>query len=340
VNGSDNVQRQPGVDLAVPSPGSALVRLIGPLDIPASLELFRRNGDDLIDRWDGTHLLRTLQVGERRAAYACTVAGSIAEPALHVTTDEPEHLAAVEAAVRVTFVPPPPGFAELLQRDPIIARLDAAYPGLRTVRQFDLLSALVRCISAQQVNLRWAATTRRRLAETFGERHRVGDGVVYGLSAQRLAAATVEEIRALQFTTRKAEYIINVAVAMASGRLQSSVLEALPDEEVIARLVALRGIGRWTAEWILARTLGRPRVVAGDLGVRKAVGVAYLGTALPAEQAVREATAHWGASAGVAQTLLLHGLGLDGLATRDVSGEHASARQIGSNHSSTSGTGP
>ena len=313
MNLSSDAQNQIGVDLAVPTPGSFVVQFSGPIDIPTSLELFRRNGDDLLDRWDGTHLLRTVCVGEHRVAYACAVAGSLAEPALEIRVDDAAHQAAVEAAACATFVPPPPEFAGLLQRDPLVARLNAAYPGLRTVRQFDLLAALVRCISAQQVNLRWAATTRRRLAEAFGDQHQVGEQVVYSLSAERLAAASVEEIRALQFTTRKAEYIITVSETIASGRLSVAELETLPDEEVIARLSALRGIGRWTAEWILARTLGRPTVVAGDLGVRKAIGLAYLGTPLPSEQAVREATAHWGPSAGVAQTLLLHGLGLDTL---------------------------
>jgi DNA-3-methyladenine glycosylase II len=76
----------------------------------------------------------------------------------------------------------------------------------------------------------------------------------------------------------------------------------------VERLVAFPGIGRWTAEWLLARTLGRPRVVAGDLGVRKAVGAAYLAGRMPSEAEVRAVTAHWGAAAGVAQQLLLHWL--------------------------------
>jgi DNA-3-methyladenine glycosylase II len=310
-----DARHPPGVDLIAPAPGHIAVRLPGPVDIPTSLELFRRSGDDLIDRWDGAHLVRTLRIGERSVAYVCTVSGSIAEPLLHVMVDDPVQLPVVEQALLATFVPAPVEFAELRQRDPVIARLDAAYPGLRTVRQFDLLAALVRCISAQQVNLRWAVTIRRRLAEAFGDRHQVGEHVVYSLNAERLAAASVAEIRALQFTTRKAEYIISTAEAIARGQLKMAELATLPDDEVIARLAALRGIGRWTAEWILARTLGRPCVVAGDLGVRKAVGLAYLGTPLPAESAVREATAHWGSSANVAQTLLLHGLGLETLAT-------------------------
>ncbi len=303
-----DAQHPLGVDLAVPAPDAATIRLPGPLDIPLSLELFRRNGDDLIDRWDGTHLVRTIQVDGRSVAYAAAVSGTVDEPVLHMIVDNPAYLPTIEQTLRATFVPAPPEFADLLQRDPLIARLDASFPGLRTVRQFDLLAALIRSISAQQVNLRWAATTRRRLAETFGERHLVDGHTVYSLSAERLAAAKVEEIRALQFTTRKAEYIISAAEAIASGRLSLAELAMLPDEAVISRLSALRGIGRWTAEWILARTLGRPSVVAGDLGVRKAVGLAYLGTPLPSEQAVREATAHWGPAAGVAQGLLLHGL--------------------------------
>ena len=74
----------------------------------------------------------------------------------------------------------------------------------------------------------------------------------------------------------------------------------------------------WTAEWILARTLGRPRVVAGDLGVRKAIGIAYRKGVMPSEHEVRDLTAHWHVSAAHAQALLLHGLGekeLEALAT-------------------------
>jgi predicted dehydrogenase len=63
---------------------------------------------------------------------------------------------------------------------------------------------------------------------------------------------------------------------------------------VVERLVAFPGIGRWTAEWLLARTLGRPRVVAGDLGVRKAVGAAYLGGRMPSEAEVRAVADEFG----------------------------------------------
>ncbi len=284
------------------------VRLPGPVDVAASLEMFRRSGDDLIDRWDGTNLVRTIAVDRHAIAYACRVSGTIAAPVLGVTVEDPAHKRAVEETLRSTFVPVPDDFKKLRRVDPLIARLDRRHRGFRPVLQFDLLGALIRCITAQQVNLRWAATSRRRLAEAFGERHVVAGHMVCSLNAKRLASARVADIRALQLTTRKAEYIVGVAEAIACGRVTLESLCTLPDDEIIARLDAIRGIGLWTAEWILARTLGRPRVVAGDLGVRKAVGIAYFGGALPSEDEVRKATAHWGGSAAIAQALLLHAL--------------------------------
>jgi DNA-3-methyladenine glycosylase II len=206
-------------------------------------------------------------------------------------------------------VPPPRHFVELRRTDPVIARLESRYPGFRPVLQPNILGALIRCISAQQVNLRWACETRRRLAERFGDRHVVDGAAVYSLSAERLANAAPAEIRALQFTNRKAEYIVAAAQAVAAGLLRTEALAAIPDDEVISLLVTLRGIGAWTAEWILARTLGRPRVVAGDLGVRKAVGLAYRAGVMPAESEVRSLTAHWRESSAHAQALLLHALG-------------------------------
>ncbi len=297
---------QPGYEMSAAN--SFEVKLAAPLDVPASAELFSRWGDDLLDRWDGVSLLRTMPSGNTTIAYASEAIGTVQAPTLRVTVTNPAHRPIVEDAVRASFVVAPPEFAELVVADPVIARLDNCFKGLRTVLQFDLFAALVRCISAQQVNLRWSVVTRRRLVERFGDRHTVNGCTVYSLSAQRLAAATAAEIRALQFTNRTAQYIIGIAQAIAAQRLTLSDLAGLSNAEVISRLSALRGIGAWTAEWILARTLGRPCVVAGDLGVRKAVGLAYLNAALPCEREVRAAAAHWGLSANVAQTLLLHGL--------------------------------
>lgn len=287
------------------------------LDIAGSLELFRRSGDDLIDRWNGQKLVRAAYTGGATwIPFAARAIGCHQRPGFEVLVHAAGDAAHIRSVVAQTFMPAPPDFERLRAEDPVIARLDALFPGIRQIRQLDVFTALLRCISAQQVNLRWAVTTRRRLAEAFGVRHQIEGDVVYALDPARIASVDPTEIRALQFTTSKSVSIVATARAMTEGGLWLEDLSRLDDEQVIERLVAIRGIGRWSADWVLARTLGRPRVVAGDLGVRKAVGLAYLGTPLPLEQEVRAITAHWGDSAGVAQALLLHALGEGALKPR------------------------
>jgi len=284
------------------------VDLLAPLDIAGSLELFRRSGDDLIDRWDGARLVRALVTGAACIPFVATAIEDVATPAFAVQADA-AHKDLVRATVETTFTPAPANYARLLEQDPVLAALDARFPGIRQIRQLDLFTALVRCISAQQVNLRWAVTTRRRLAEAFGQRQEIAGDVVYSLDPARIAGVDPTEIRALQFTTSKSVSIVATAQALLRENITAETLADVPNEDIIARLSTIKGIGRWSAEWVLARTLGRAQVVAGDLGVRKAVGLAYLDTPLPSETEVRSATAHWGESAGTAQALLLHALG-------------------------------
>ena len=87
-----------------------------------------------------------------------------------------------------------------------------------------------------------------------------------------IAVADEDELVAVGFSRRKAEYI----VALARSDLDLDALALLPDDEVKAQLVAQRGLGEWTADWYLARHLARPRAWPwGDLGLRKAVAAFY-----------------------------------------------------------------
>jgi DNA-3-methyladenine glycosylase II len=292
------------VALAVPVPG--------PVDLAGSLDVYRRSGDDLLDRWDGRVWLRAVAVGDAMAGVAARPAGTVADPVLEVEAEAGADAAAAGRALAGGFVTAPEALSELVAADPVVARIAARFPGVGPVLQPDLLTAVVRSISAQQITLRFAAVLRGRLARRYGQRHRVpgepAPAEVWSLDAGRLAGAQVAELRELQFSTAKAVAVVEFAAAVAAGRVDLQELAELADEEVVARLVSFPGIGRWTAEWLLARTLGRARVVAGDLGVRKAVGAAYLDGRMPSEAEVRAVTGHWGPAAGVAQQLLLHWL--------------------------------
>ena len=277
-----------------------------PLDMAGSLSFLSRNGDDYLDRWDGERWVRTLASGSRNIPFSCRLLGTLDKPSLEVRVQEPEDLAEVREAASRSFLLPGRGFKALLKKDPVLARLNKKFPGIRQVRQFDLFYGLLRTISAQQINLRWAATLRRRLAEAYGQKLLVGDDFVYCLRPEVMGKARVQDLRALQFSTHKSESILAVAEALAGDKLNLEKLAQMSDSAAMEALTQLRGIGPWSAEWILARCLGRSRVVAGDLGVRKAVAKAYLGKETAGEEEVRRAVAHWGAQAPTAQAILLH----------------------------------
>jgi DNA-3-methyladenine glycosylase II len=150
-----------------------------------------------------------------------------------------------------------------------LAPLVVRFAGYRPTLAPDPFEMLVGAITAQQVSLFAALAIRNRLVERLGERV----GRVWAFPArERVAAASEEELFSLGFSRRKAEYVIG----LARSELRLSALGRLPDDEVKTQLTALRGLGEWTADWFLARFLGRPRAwPAGDLALRKAVRALY-----------------------------------------------------------------
>jgi DNA-3-methyladenine glycosylase II len=121
------------------------------------------------------------------------------------------------------------------------------------------------------VSLFSALAIRNRLIERFGEQ--IGEAWAFP-ARERIAAAAEEDLVALGFSRRKAEYV----VGLARSELDLGAFAGLPDDEVKARLVELRGLGEWTADWFLARHLARPHAWPwGDLALRKAVADLYGG---------------------------------------------------------------
>lgn len=168
------------------------------------------------------------------------------------------------------------GFYRTAARHPVLAPLvgpRGGFWGLRPTLMPDPFEMLVGAISAQQVNLAFAFATRARLVRRYGTPLDF-DGLAVSAfpTPAVLADARVDTLRAMQFSERKAEYIVGLARELAEGRLDLSSLARASDEAVITRLTAIRGLGRWTAEWFLARALGRPDVCpADDIGVRRAL---------------------------------------------------------------------
>lgn len=157
----------------------------------------------------------------------------------------------------------------LIRRDPIlratIQRIGVC--GMASRQHTDHLTALVRSIVGQQLSSKAAATIFGRFCDLFPERQ---------ISVAGIAALDDTALRGVGLSGQKLAYLRDLCARIADGRLQLDELETLPDDEVIARLTAVKGFGRWTAEMFLMFRLHRPDVLpVGDLGISTAVQRIY-----------------------------------------------------------------
>jgi len=232
-----------------------------PFDFALTTERFRVFGVDRANVWHEGGLHRVVAGRELRIEAA--PGGVDAEP-LDVETEP-----VVRALVGLAF--DLDGFRAWAAGDEVLARVAPRLAGFRPPLTPDPFEMLVGAITAQQVSLFSALAIRNRLIEQFGAQ--VGEAWSFP-TRERIAAATEDELFALGFSRRKAEYV----VGLARSDLDLDPLAELPDEEVKARLVAVRGLGEWTADWFLARHLARPHAWPwGDLALRKAVSDLYGG---------------------------------------------------------------
>ena len=158
----------------------------------------------------------------------------------------------------------------LMRRDPVLGKaIKQIGPCLLAERQRkDHLTALVGAIVSQQLSTKAAATIFGRLAALFP------DNVIPGHEA--IAALDDQALRSVGLSGQKVSYLRDLCARLNDGRLVLDDLDTLEDEEVIARLVAVKGFGRWTAEMFLMFRLHRPDVLpVGDLGIVNAVQRLY-----------------------------------------------------------------
>lgn len=152
-------------------------------------------------------------------------------------------------------------------------------------RPADAYGALLRAIVGQQLSTKAARTIYLRVLDRFG-------GATP--SPEQLLEASEEELRGCGLSGRKTEYVRDLARHVLSGELELDRLEQLGDEEVIEEIVAVRGLGRWTAEMFLLFHLQRPDVLSGgDLGIRKAIQVEYGLEEMPPPKQVLEIGEPW-----------------------------------------------
>ncbi|WP_299088933.1 DNA-3-methyladenine glycosylase [uncultured Metabacillus sp.] len=150
-----------------------------------------------------------------------------------------------------------------------IAEIFQQHAGTPLVLEFDPYRCLMKCIIHQQLNLAFAHKLTERFVKTFG--YQVDDVWFYP-RPETVAALQYDDLKALQFSGRKVEYVIDTSRLIAEGKLNFAELDMLSDDEIMKRLIKIRGIGPWTVQNLLLSGLGRPNLFPkADIGVQNAI---------------------------------------------------------------------
>ncbi len=248
-----------------------------PFRLDLTAWLLRRRSHNLLDRWDGRRYQRVLMVQGEAVLLTVFQTKPPDAPELQVTVsggglEAPGAAPALKAVLTqmLGLDADLEGFYRLAAQDRRLQALVQPLRGVKPPRFPSVFEALVNAIACQQLSLTVGIHLLNRLAADYGPSFPGANGPAAAFPrAVDLAGADPENLRRLGFSRSKARTLLDLAQGVAQGRVDLEKLAAMADEQAIEYLEVLRGIGRWSAEYVLLRGLGRWRIFPGnDVGAR------------------------------------------------------------------------
>jgi len=286
-----------------------------PFRLDLTVWALRRRPDNEVDRWDGETYRRVLSLNGRPVGVAVTQMGPPDVPRLQVTvTGVPAKRAesSVTAALNrmLGLQTSLSGFYRLAKTDRRLRILAQRFRGLKPPRFPTLFEALANAIACQQITLTMGIRVLNGLAQTYGPSIN-GSGIHAFPQPTALARLEADELRRFKLSRQKAFALTELSCAIVDRSVDLEYLAALDDEAALTRLLQFRGVGRWTAEYVLLRGLGRIHIFPGDdVGARNNLK-RWLGLKKPLDyEGTQRLLAKWKPYAGLIYFHLL----LDGLA--------------------------
>ena len=285
---------------------------VAPFRLDLTVWALRRTPGNRIDAWDGRCWRRSVWIGGRAITIEVEQVAPADMPALEVhckgpdQLDPDEHLV-LERLLRATLGldRPVDDFARRAANDVLLAPLIARYRGFRPPRFPDLFEALANAVACQQVSLASGLALLGKTAVYLAPPSCPPDVPPPFPDPQAILEAGVPVLRDLGWSQRKADYLLGCAQALLSGALDEAVLEAAPDAQVMQILSRLRGIKRWSAQYVALRGLGRLAVLpVDDVGAQKHLAL-WLGTPRLDAGALQQLARRWQPDAGMVYLMLL-----------------------------------
>ena len=293
-----------------------------PFRLDFTVWALRRREKNAVDRWNGVQYERIAVVDNKRVKLIVTEQLNGVVPIVNViiesarklgkgTLYEAEHLVRKMLGLDIDLGP----FYALADNDRFLKPLVERFSGVKPPRFPSLFEGLVNAVACQQVTLDLGITLLNRLSERFGMRvHDRGVKLYSFPSASDLAHVPDESIKDLGFSRQKARVIRELAARVGGGALDLETLEHVSNEDAVAYLSSIRGIGRWSAEYVLLRGLGRLDTFPGDdIGAQNNLRRLFHLDEKPSYDEIRQLTSAWHPYEGLVYFHLLleklHGMG-------------------------------
>lgn len=234
----------------------------------------RRRPQNEVDFWDGETYRRVLVIRRQPVLVSVTQTRGVDAPRLEVTAigsqrDTKNALVfALERllGLRIDLT----AFYELAGKQPRLHRLSTRFRGVKPPRFPTVWEGIVNGVACQQLSLTVGIILLNRLSSACGLAFTGRNGVSYAFPRpEDLAGSAPETVRSLGFSGAKTRTLIELSREISEGRLDLESLADLKNDQAVSRLVELRGVGRWTAEYALLRGMGRLDLFPGDdIGAR------------------------------------------------------------------------
>lgn len=287
---------------------------VPPFNFRLSAAIFA-NGDKQIRSFENGKFRQVMRVNSMLILVTVESVGTVDQPQLsaELKSDRAlpmEYTRKAEEIIRALFnldfdLKP---FYENVKSDKTMARIIRQLWGLKSPTTQTVFEALVDSIVEQQISLRVANTLENRLIKRFGDSLTVDGEVYYAYPTPKsLAVANVEALRECGLSQRKAEYIKEVSALVAERKLDLEKFKTYNDaNEVIRQMDAIRGIGVWTAELTMIRSMQKwDALPADDLGLRRVIAHYYCKDEKITSAQARKIAEPWGKWKGIAAYYLV-----------------------------------
>lgn len=242
-----------------------------PYRLDLTVWTLRRRAHNAIDRWDGHTYHRVLPLQSGPVDVSVMQIGTSEAPKLRVAAIGQPLRAALKAEIssalhrllglNVDLNP----FYQFAASDRLLGDLAERFRGMKPPRFLSAFEAVINAIACQQLTLTVGIELLNRLAKQCGRQVCDGTDAAHGFPTPHdLASQSLPSLREIGFSQQKGRAIIELSNAIAEGSINLEELDSLPDKMACDRLMNLRGVGRWTAEYVLLRGLGRVHIFPGD----------------------------------------------------------------------------